>query len=137
MKLVIVTGMSGAGKSTAMKMMEDMGFFCVDNLPVALLDKFIDLSAGLDQVAICVDARSGASLEEIEEALASLKEKQIPYQVLFLDAEDEVLVKRYKETRRSHPLAPGERVDRASSWNGSVWAVCGKRRITSSIRADC
>ncbi len=112
MKLVIVTGMSGAGKSTAMKMMEDMGFFCVDNLPIPLLGKFVDLAADMEKVALCIDARNGEALDEIKDALAELDERTISYQILFLDAEDEVLVKRYKETRRSHPLAPEERVDK-------------------------
>ncbi len=112
MKLVIVPGMSGAGKSTAMKMMEDMGFFCVDNLPIPLLGKFVDLAADMEKVALCIDARNGEALDEIKDALAELDERTISYQILFLDAEDEVLVKRYKETRRSHPLAPEERVDK-------------------------
>ncbi len=112
MKLVIVTGMSGAGKSTAMKMMEDMGFFCVDNLPIPLLGKFIDLSGDMQKVAICMDARNGQALDEIRTELRALTQRHIRYKILFLDSEDEVLVKRYKETRRSHPLAPDERVDK-------------------------
>ena len=112
MNLVIVTGTSGAGKSTAMKMMEDMGFFCVDNLPIPLLGKFIDLAGDMQKVALCVDARNGQALDEIRTELKELKQRHIRYKILFLDSEDEVLVKRYKETRRSHPLAPDERVDK-------------------------
>lgn len=116
MRFVIVTGMSGAGKSTAMKMMEDMGFFCIDNLPIPLLDKLVDFATSFDtqmkQIAIGIDARSGENLDKVAEMLEDLKRKEIPYEVLFLDAEDAVLVKRYKETRRSHPLAQGERVDK-------------------------
>lgn len=117
MKYVIVTGMSGAGKSTAMKMMEDMGYFCVDNLPIPLLDKMIEFSDHatsneLQKVAIGIDVRNGMELEDIKPVLDSLKEKQVSLEILFLEAEDEVLVKRYKETRRNHPLAKEERLDK-------------------------
>lgn len=116
MRFVIVTGMSGAGKSTAMKMMEDMGFFCIDNLPIPLLDKLVDFTTNFDtqmkNIAIGIDARSGERLDTVEGMLEILKEKDVKYEVLFLDAEDSVLVKRYKETRRNHPLAPGERVNK-------------------------
>ena len=116
MRLVIVTGMSGAGKSTAMKMMEDMGFFCIDNLPIPLLDKLVDFTKSFDtqqkKIAIGIDARSGESLDSLNTVLDELLKKDIKYEILFLDAEDNVLVKRYKETRRSHPLAHGERVDK-------------------------
>lgn len=115
MKLVIVTGMSGAGKSTAMKMMEDMGFYCIDNLPVSLLRKLVDIadrSKEMEKVAIGVDVRSGSGFDEVEEELGRLRERGIPFEILYLESEDSILVKRYKETRRSHPLAPGERVDR-------------------------
>ena len=116
MRLVIVTGMSGAGKSTAMKMMEDMGFFCIDNLPIPLLDKLVDFTKSFDtqqkKIAIGIDARSGKSLDSLNTVLDELSKKDIKDEILFLDAEDNVLVKRYKETRRSHPLAHGERVDK-------------------------
>ena len=117
MKYVIVTGMSGAGKSTAMKMMEDMGYFCVDNLPIPLLDKMIEFSDHatsneLQKVAIGIDVRNGMELEDIKPVLDSLKEKKVSLEILFLEAEDEVLVKRYKETRRNHPLAKEERLDK-------------------------
>jgi UPF0042 nucleotide-binding protein len=116
MRFVIVTGMSGAGKSTAMKFMEDMGFFCIDNLPIPLLDKLVDFTTNFDtqmkNVAIGIDARSGESLDTVEGVLDILRQKDFRYEVLFLDAEDGVLVKRYKETRRNHPLAPLERVDK-------------------------
>lgn len=116
MRFVIVTGMSGAGKSTAMKMMEDMGFFCIDNLPIPLLDKLVDFTTNFNtqkkNIAIGIDARSGERLDTVEGMLEILKQKDVKYEILFLDAEDNVLVKRYKETRRNHPLAPGERVDK-------------------------
>ena len=117
MKFVILTGMSGAGKSTAMKMMEDIGFYCVDNLPIPLLEKFVELSdlqqnAELQKVAVGIDIRSGQALEELRSVLDRIKANGGAYDILFLDAEDSVLVKRYKETRRSHPLAGSERVDK-------------------------
>ena len=116
MRLVIVTGMSGAGKSTAMKMMEDMGFFCIDNLPIPLLDKLVDFTKSFDtqqkKIAIGIDARSGKSLDSLNTVPDELSKKDIKYEILFLNAENKVLVKRYKETRRSHPLAHGERVDK-------------------------
>ena len=116
MKLVIVTGMSGAGKSTAMKMMEDMGFFCVDNLPIVLFDKFseyLNRSYSKQQkIAIGMDVRSGEDLESLEITLQNLDKMNLPFEILFLDADDRVLIKRYKETRRVHPLANGERIEK-------------------------
>ena len=116
MKFVIITGMSGAGKSTVLKMMEDIGFYCVDNLPIPLLEKFVELSdlpnAELQKVALGIDARSGQALDELKGILERIRANGNMYEVLFLDADDAVLVKRYKETRRNHPLAVGERVDK-------------------------
>jgi len=115
-KLVIVTGMSGAGKSTAMKMMEDMGYFCVDNLPIVLFDKFseyLNRSYSKQQkIAIGMDVRSGEDLESLEITLQNLDKMNLPFEILFLDADDRVLIKRYKETRRVHPLANGERIEK-------------------------
>ncbi len=116
MKFVILTGMSGAGKSTALKMMEDIGFYCVDNLPIPLLEKFVELSdlqnAELERVALGIDARSGQALDELRLVLDRIKANGGSYEILYLEASDSVLVKRYKETRRNHPLALGERVDK-------------------------
>lgn len=116
MKLVIVTGMSGAGRSTAMKMLEDMGFFCIDNLPVPLVGKLVGFSNTFSQenqkIAIGIDVRNGDALGELPDTLQELKQKQASFRILFLDAEDEILIKRYKETRRNHPLASGERVEK-------------------------
>ena len=116
MKLVIVTGMSGAGKSTAMKMMEDMGYFCIDNLPIMLFDNFMeslgDSHSAQNKVAIGMDVRSGADFEDLEFTLQRMTYKEIPYEILYLDADDRELIKRYKETRRIHPLANGERIEK-------------------------
>lgn len=115
MRFVIVTGMSGAGKSTAMKMMEDIGFFCIDNLPIQLVDKLVEFyekfESNIDKVAVGIDIRDKEGLEHIESTLTSLTEKKVLYDILFLGAENEVLIKRYKETRRNHPLAGRERIE--------------------------
>lgn len=114
MQVVILTGMSGAGKSTALKMMEDMGYFCMDNLPVALIEKFMELADREDgqfqNVAISIDIRNGQALGELQDVLQNLKQKNQAPKILFLDASDLVLVKRYKESRRNHPLARNNRI---------------------------
>ena len=116
MRFVIVTGVSGAGKSTVLKMLEDAHYFCVDNLPIPLVEKFASLmlevhEEGVQSAALGIDARSGRSLEELAQVLDHMKEAGYDFEILFMDAEDSVLVKRYKETRRSHPLAKSGRVD--------------------------
>ncbi|HJD27213.1 MAG TPA: RNase adapter RapZ [Candidatus Blautia intestinipullorum] len=116
MRLVIVTGLSGAGKTTALKMLEDARYFCVDNLPIPLMGKFVSLMAGsqgeeVQNAAIGIDARSGRALDELEVELDKLSRLGQKFEILFLDADDRVLVKRYKESRRSHPLAMAGRVD--------------------------
>lgn len=115
-RFVIVTGMSGAGKSTALKVLEDAGYFCVDNLPISLIEKFAQLTmngaeGGITRVALGVDVRSGEALSDLQEVLEKLALSGVRHEILFLDAGDDVLVKRYKETRRNHPLAGGERVE--------------------------
>ncbi len=116
MRIVIVTGMSGAGKSTALKFLEDAGYYCVDNMPIALVEKFVELAisgnAGIKNIALGVDVRNGQALGGFEEVLGNLKAAKVNYEILFLDSSDNVLVKRYKETRRTHPLAAGDRVDK-------------------------
>ncbi|MDD6400988.1 MAG: RNase adapter RapZ [Lachnospiraceae bacterium] len=115
MRFVIVTGMSGAGKSTALKMLEDNGFFCVDNLPVMLIKKFAEIAHDdqleVDDVAIGIDIRSGEALGELTLCLEDMKKNNYNYEILFLDASEESLVKRYKETRRKHPLSNGKRIN--------------------------
>lgn len=116
MRFVIITGMSGAGKSSVLKMLEDNNFFCVDNLPIELVLKFAELSfrekgEDMKNVALGIDIRSGEALGELDAVLEEMRKKQYTYEILFLDCSDEVLVKRFKETRRSHPLMPEGRVD--------------------------
>ena len=109
MRFVIVTGMSGAGKSTALKMLEDMGYFCVDNLPVPLIPKLAELftvsGSEVQKAALGVDIRSGQSFGELERMLEELDAMNMKYEILYLESSDNVLVKRYKETRRFHPLS--------------------------------
>ncbi len=115
MRLVIVTGMSGAGKSSALKMLEDAGYFCVDNIPIQLIYKLVILTSGdtkeFDKVALGIDIRSGQSLDELDEVLFKMDKEGCNYEILFLDASTEVLVKRFKETRRTHPLAVSTRLE--------------------------
>ncbi len=113
MRFVIVTGMSGAGKSTALDYLEDADFYCVDNLPPALIYPFAQIAqdgkaSEFTKFAVGVDIRSGLSEEKLNEVLTRLQESHIAFDILFLDASDEVLLKRYKETRRSHPLQEGK-----------------------------
>lgn len=115
MRFVIVSGMSGAGKTTALKVLEDAGYFCVDNLPVPLIPNFADITYNLEtkvnNVAVGIDIRSGESLLMLADQLSALEVRGRKYEILFLDASNEVLIKRYKETRRIHPLAHGTRIE--------------------------
>lgn len=116
MRFVIVTGMSGAGKSTALKMLEDMGYFCVDNLPVPLILKLAELlvvpGSELNKAALGVDIRSGESFKQLAAVMEELDAAGFRYEILYLESSDNVLIKRYKETRRFHPLSgSGKRVD--------------------------
>lgn len=111
MRFVIVTGISGAGKTSVLKFLEDINFYCVDNLPPALLPKFAELcyeqEGEIDRVAMGIDIRGGKLFNDLFQVLSGLQEKGYEYEILFLDASDEVLIKRYKESRRSHPLSRG------------------------------
>ena len=108
MRFVIVTGMSGGGKSTAMKMLEDAGYYCADNMPVPLIEKFMELLAmpdnGIQKVALGLDVRADQSFEDINQLVARLRETYT-FEIMFLEAADRVLLKRYKESRRVHPLS--------------------------------
>jgi len=114
MRFVIITGLSGAGKSQAVKCMEDLGFFCVDNLPPALILKFAEIcyqSGGkMDKVALVMDIRGGKLFDHLIPALNDLKETGLSYEILYLSASDDVLIKRFKESRRSHPLSQAGRL---------------------------
>ena len=130
MKFIILTGMSGAGKSTALKIMEDIGYFCVDNLPIALIEKFAELAdpaSELQKVAVGVDIRSGQALDNLQGILDHLAATGKSFEILYLDSTDQVLVKRYKETRHLHPLAGGERVDKGIQKERQRMAFLRKR----------
>ena len=129
MRFVIVTGMSGGGKSTALKMLEDAGFYCVDNLPVSLIEKFVELismpNSEISKVALGLDVRSNQSFEDATRVLEEMKQKGYQFEILFLDADVNVLIKRFKETRRIHPLAADGRVEDG---------VRTERRVLENIR---
>ena len=130
MRFVIVTGMSGAGKTSVLKFLEDINFFCVDNMPPALLPKFAELcyeqNGEIERVAMGIDIRGGKLFDDLFAELETLEEKGYHYEILFLDAADDVLIKRYKETRRSHPL----------SRNGSIQdGIRKEREILRDVKA--
>ena len=108
MEVIIITGLSGAGKSQAVNCMEDLGYYCIDNMPPRLIREFISLvesgTSGIDKAAFVVDIRQGSFFEDLKEALENLKRSGTDYRILFLEASDRVLLRRYKETRRSHPM---------------------------------
>ncbi len=117
MRFIIVTGMSGAGKSHTLKMLEDIGFFCVDNLPPALISKFAEITfssnSGINKVALGIDIRGGNLFSELFHEIQDFEKKGFKIEILYLDARDEILVKRYKETRRKHPLVDEGRIQDA------------------------
>ena len=130
MEFIIISGLSGAGKSKAASFMEDMGFFCVDNLPAPLIPKFAELGmAGpgeYDRVVLVTDVRSGTNFSALFQSLEALKGMKCPYRILYMDASDDVIIKRYKETRRSHPLA-----EECDSLEG---AIALERRMLAPLR---
>ena len=130
MEFIIISGLSGAGKSKAASFMEDMGFFCVDNLPAPLIPKFAELGmAGTgeyDRVVLVTDVRSGTTFSALFQSLEALKGMKCPYRILYMDASDDVIIKRYKETRRSHPLA-----EECDSLEG---AIALERRMLAPLR---
>ncbi len=129
MRFVIVTGMSGGGKSTAMKMLEDAGFYCADNMPVALIDKFVELitmpNSTIQNVALGLDVRAAQSFDDVNNVITRLRKSKYSFEVLFLEASDQVLLKRYKESRRIHPL----------STDGDLMkGITQEREVLTSIR---
>ena len=132
MRFVIVTGMSGGGKATAINMLEDAGFYCVDNLPVSLIGKFTELisapNSEITKVVLGVDARAGQSFEGVTGIIDSMRERGIPVEILFMDASDQVLIKRYKETRRIHPMnSAGDRLEDGIAKEREVLAEIKKK----------
>ncbi len=114
MRFVVITGLSGAGKTEAVRGLEDLGFFCVDNLPPVLISKFAELcyqtGGRIDKIALVIDIRGGEFFDEFLSSIDDLKSEGIHLEVLFLEASEETLIKRFKETRRRHPLAPEDRL---------------------------
>ena len=132
MRCVIVTGMSGAGKSTALKMLEDMGYFCVDNLPVPLIPKMAELlsvpGTEINKAALGVDIRSGQNFYELKKILKELDRSGTRFEILYLESSDDVLIKRYKETRRFHTLSgKDERAD---------YLIDSSHMLTRELRAE-
>ncbi len=130
MKVLIVTGLSGAGKTGVIKALEDIGFYCVDNMPPELIPRFVEIAAkageGMEYVAIVSDVRAGENMfGGFDAAIGELEEMGIDHEILFLDASDEALIKRYKETRRLHPGAAGGRI---------VDGIASERRLLSGVR---
>lgn len=131
MRFVIITGVSGAGKSLVVKYLEDLGFFCVDNLPPLLIRKFAEIcvqSRGkINKIALVIDIRGGELFNDLFPELTTLKDAGIQYEILFLEASDQVLIKRFKESRRVHPLAPEGRL---------IKGIKQEREILKEIKAN-
>ena len=130
-RFVIITGMSGAGKTSFMQKLEDMGYYCVDNLPPVLIVRFADLcwksTSNTRHVAVVTDIRGGSFFDALPQALTELKKRGIPHEVAFLEASDEALVRRYMETRRQHPLAKTMRIQEG---------IRAERDVLAGIRAQ-
>lgn len=130
-RFVIITGMSGAGKTNFMQKLEDMGYYCVDNLPPVLIARFADLcwksTSNTRHVAVVSDIRGGSFFDALPQALDELNKRGIPHEVVFLEASDEALVRRYMETRRQHPLAKTMRIQEG---------IEAERKILAGVRAQ-
>lgn len=130
-EVTIITGLSGAGKSEAIRCFEDMGYFCIDNLPPKLILDIADLGSHpgskIRKIAVVSDVRGGRFFEDLSESLKELKRRGIPYQILFLEASDEVMVKRFKETRRRHPLSVDGRV---------IDGIQKERKLMETLRGE-
>lgn len=149
-KLLIVSGMSGAGKTVALKALEDMGYYCVDNLPILLIDKFAELilegNESIEKAALGIDIRSGGELPALKEIFDNWDIRgRISYEILFLDANEETLLKRYKETRRAHPLSRDGRIEtgihaerQALSWlrERADVIIDTSRLLTKELRSE-
>jgi UPF0042 nucleotide-binding protein len=130
-RFVIITGLSGAGKSQTARILEDMGFFCVDNMPPALLPKFTELCSQtvnkIEKVALVIDTRGGRLFDDLFNYLSSIKDEGFTYEILFLEASEEVLVKRFKETRRAHPLSLQGRI---------ITGILKEKEILEKVRSQ-
>ena len=142
-KFLIITGMSGAGKTQAIRTLEDMNYFCVDNMPPALITKFAELSRQASaprNTAIVVDIRGGRFFDKLAEVLDELRLNGYVYEVLFLDASDAVLIRRYKETRRRHPLGQGRTLSESIAYERNSLQKIKDRATyiidTTDMRAD-
>jgi UPF0042 nucleotide-binding protein len=133
MQYTIVTGMSGSGKTRVIRYLEDMGYFCIDNMPPVLIPKFSEMLSSVNgkftNVALVIDIRVGDMINELLEQIAILKKNGYDCRLLYLDADDETLVKRYKETRRQHPLENSEACSRQSDKNAECWRSFMRRLI--------
>lgn len=129
METIIITGLSGAGKTHAIQCMEDLGYYCIDNMPPRLIGEFLKLaengSMGIDKAAFVVDIRGGRFFAELKECLDELRRQGREYKIMFLEASDDALVRRYKETRRTHPLASGTTTQKG---------IAEERRMLAEIR---
>ena len=113
MKVIIVTGLSGSGKTQAMDVLEDMGYYCIDNMPPSLIRNFLDMASKnkeIEKAAFGIDVRGGSLFDDLKDALDHMKKEDVDFKILFFEASDSVLARRYNETRREHPLAHGEAV---------------------------
>ena len=130
-RFVIITGMSGAGKTNFLQKLEDMGYYCVDNLPPVLIARFADLcwksTSNTRHVAVVTDIRGGSFFDALPQALNELKRRGIPHEVVFLEASDEALVRRYMETRRQHPLAKTMRIQEG---------IQAERKVLAGVRTQ-
>lgn len=133
MRFVVITGMSGAGKMTARKLLEDIGFYCVDNLPVPLIEKFVELlydpNSDIQKVALVLDVRSDLDFAAAKKSLNQIKNSGHDFDIIFMDASDETLIKRYKETRRVHPL-------QASNSGRLEDGIARERKILAEIKSE-
>ncbi len=138
MELIIITGMSGAGKSRVIDTMEDIGFYCVDNMPAKLISKFTELAkqsdGSISKMAVVVDARGGTMFRDLCDELDALEKSNQDYRLLFLDCDNNVLLRRYKETRRKHPLFNANTPSLESAIQQERWPTPATARTTSSIR---
>ena len=133
MRLVLITGVSGAGKTQALHIMEDMGYYCIDNLPPVLIDTFLDLtsnntSLNIDNLAIGIDIRSAKHFENIRKITNDLQEDGVQCDILFLDAKDDIIVSRFKQTKRTHPLEQGLNL---------IEAIKEERDIMQPVKREC